>query len=154
MHYYTVTASQTSNVTPATESQSARLLTVANQRTALITALTVAARMAAAGGLILRLKVAATPGTAGGAYTPDKVDPDAPVAATTAFTAHTVGTTLTVRRIIGCAAPGGFGGWFAATLEQALTLKPNGGANGNAELTNLSGLASTNFDFLMEFAEA
>lgn len=153
MFYFDVNAAQTSNASAGTENQSARFLTVANQRTAFIMGLYVAARMAAAGGLILRLKTAATPGTAGGAYTPGERDPDGPAAATTVFTAHTVGTTLTVRQIVGCSAQGGFGGWFAATPEQALTLKPNGGATGNAEITNVSGLNSTNFDLNVEFAE-
>lgn len=154
MFYYTVNASQTTNAGAGTENQSARLLTVANQRTAFLTSLSVSSRMAAAGGLIMRVKVAATPGTVGAAYTPDKCDPDAPAAGTTAFTAHTVGTTLTTRRIVGCAAPGGFGGWFAAAMEQALAMKPNGGASGNAELTNICGLASTTFDWALELAEA
>jgi len=153
MFYYDVNAAQTSNASANTENQSARALTVANQRTAAIMGLYVAARMAAAGGLVMRLKTAATPGTVGGATTPGKRDADAPAAATTWFTAHTVGTTLTTRQIIGCSAQGGFGGWFAAAIEQALILKPNGGANGNAEITNISGLSSTLFDLAVEFAE-
>lgn len=153
MFYYDVNAAQTSNASAGTENQSMRFLTVANQRTAAIMGLYVAARMAAAGGLVARLKTAATAGTAGSAATLAKRDPDAPTAGTTAFTAHTVGTTLTTRQIVGCSAQGGFGGWFAAELEQALVLKPNGGANGNAEITNTSGLASTNFDLAVEVAE-
>lgn len=153
MFYYDWDAAQTSSATPGTETQSGRLLTVANQRTAAIMGLYVAARMAAAGGLVIRLKTAATAGTSGTSRTPGKRDPDAPAAATTVFEAHTVGTTLTTRQIIGCSAQGGFGGWFAAAVEQALTLKPNGGANGNAEITNTCGLASTTYDLGLEFAE-
>lgn len=153
MFYYDVNAAQTSNGSANTENMSARFLTVANQRTCAIMGMYVSARMTAAGGLVARLKTMATAGTAGSAYTPGKRDADAPAAATTVFTAHTVGATPTVRQIVGVAAQGGFGGWFAATLEQGLILKPNGGANGNAEITNLAGLASVLFDLAVEFAE-
>jgi len=153
MFYYDVNAAQTSNGSANTENQSARLLTVANQRTCAIMGMYVSARMTSAGGLVARLKTMGTAGTAGSAYTPGKRDPDAPAASTTAFTAHTVGSTPTVRQVVGVAAQGGFGGWFAATLEQAVILKPNGGANGNAEITNLAGLASVLFDLALEFAE-
>ena len=153
MFYYDLSAAQTANATPGTVNQSARLLTVANQRTAAIMGLYVSGRNSSAGGIVLRLNTAATAGSAGSAYTLAKRDPDAPAASTTAFTAHTVGTTLTTRQVIGCAAQGGFGGWFAATPEQALVLKPNGGANGNAEVANLASLASAVFDLSMEVAE-
>lgn len=153
MFYFDVNAAQTSNASPGTENQSARFLTVANQRTCFIMGLYVAARMAGAGGLILRLKTMGTASSAGSGYTPGERDSDGPAAQTTVFTGHTVGATPLVRQIVGCSAQGGFGGWFAATLEQALTLKPNGGATGNADITNVSGLASTNFDLNAEFAE-
>lgn len=153
MFYYDVNAAQTSNATPSTENQSARFLTVANQRTCKITELYVAGRHTAAGSVLIRLKTATTPGTAGGAYTPGKRDPDNPAAATTVFTAHTVGTTLVVRQIVGCSGQGGFGGWIAGDDEQALTLKPNGGANGNAEITNVAGVASVLFDLNVLFGE-
>jgi len=153
MFYYDVNAAQTTNGTANTENQSARFLTVANQRTAGIMGLYASARMTAAGGLIMRLNTMAVAGTAGSAYTPGKRDPDAPAAGTTVFTAHTVGTTPKTRMHVGVAAQGGYGGWFAATQEQSVILKPNGGATGNAELTNIAGLASVNFDFSMEFAE-
>lgn len=153
MFYFDVNAAQTSNATPGTANQSARFLTVANQRTCAIMGLYVAARMAAAGGLILRLATMGTAGTSGSAYTPGERDSDGPAAATTVFTGHTVGSTPLVRQIVGCSAQGGFGGWFAATPEQAVTLKPNGGATGNAEISNICGLPSTNFDMNAEFAE-
>lgn len=153
MYYYDVNAAQTSNGTANTENQSARLLTVANQRTCAIMGLYVSARMSSAGGLIIRLNTMGTAGTSGSAYTPGKRDPDAPAASTTVFTAHTVGSTPKTRQIVGCAAQGGFGGWFAATPEQSVILKPNGGANGNAEITNICGLVSANFDLNLEFAE-
>lgn len=153
MFYYDANVPQTSNVTPGTENQSGRFLTVANQRTAAIMGLYLAGRMNSAGGVILRLKTMATAGTVGAAQTPGKRDPDAPAAATTFFTAHTVGATPVVRQMVGASAQGGFGGWFAATPEQSLILKPNAGANGNAEVTNVSGGISTNFDWSVELAE-
>jgi hypothetical protein len=153
MFYYDVNNADTSNGTPGTENMSARALTVANQSTAAIMGMYVSGRMATAGGLIFRLKTMATAGTVGSAKTPAPRHPNAPAASTTWFTAHTVGATPTVRQHIGCSAQGGFGGWFAANPEQAITLKPNGGATGNAELTNVCGLASTNFDWTVEFNE-
>jgi len=153
MFYYDVNAVQVSNATPNTENQSARLLTVANQRTCAIMGMYVSARETGAGGLVIRLNTMATPGTVGAAYTPGKRDPDAPAASTTAFTAHTVGATPKTRIHVGCAAQGGFGGWFAATPEQSIILKPNGGANGNAEITNLAGVTAVDFDLSLEFAE-
>lgn len=153
MFYFDVNAAQTTNAGAGTENQSARFLTVANQRTCKITELYVAGRHTAAGSLLLRLKTMATPGTVGSAYTPGERDSDGPAAATTVFTAHTVGVTPTVRQIVGCSGQGGFGGWIAGDDEQALTLKPNGGATGNAEITNLGGVASILFDLNVLFGE-
>lgn len=151
--YYDLNVPLTSNATPGTENMSARLLTVANQRTAVVMGLYVAGRMASAGGLISRLRTMGTAGTSGTSQTPAKRDPDAPAASTTAFTAHTAGSTPTVRIHVGCSAQGGYGGWFAATPDQGVALKANGGATGNAEVTNVCGLASTLHDLSVEFLE-
>jgi hypothetical protein len=155
--YYDVNRSSTSNASAGTENNVLRALTVANQRTALLTGLQCAARMAAAGGVIVRAKTGATAGTGGTAQTPGKRDPDAPAAATTWFndaTALTSGGTLVQRIFAACSAQGGLGGWFAAVPEQAIVLKPNAGANGNLDVTDVSGLISTNFDVAAEFTEA
>jgi len=155
--YYDVVRSTTSNASAGTENNTLRALTIANQRACKISGLSVAARMAAAGGVILRLKTFAVAGSGGTAYTPGRRDPDAAAAATTWFTdatAITGGTTPVTRVMVGASAQGGFGGWFTNDPEQMLTLKPNAGANGNAEVTNVSGLLSTNLDAAVEFAEA
>lgn len=154
MFYYDIHASLTTSASAGTATGALRVLTVANGPVAKINGLYCGGRMAAAGGLILRLQSYATPGTAGSAYTPGKRHPSSPAASLTAFTGHTPGATAKNRVIVAASAQGGLGGWFAATDEQALSLLPNGGANGNAEVECVSGLASTNFDVAVEFAEA
>lgn len=157
MFYYDTNIASTTNGTANTENKEEYLLTVANQRTAALMGMYISGRMASAGGLVMRSKVFPTTAPSGGtAYTPGKRDPDAPAASTTAGTgAYTVGTgTPKIRQIVGCAAQGGFGGWFAATLEQSHLLKPNGGVNGHIEFYSLCGLVSTQFDFNTEFVEA
>jgi hypothetical protein len=154
MFYYDVYRSATTNPTPNTEDNLLALRTVANQRTAAIFGLYVSGRLATPGGIVIRLKTTAVISTGGSAVTPQKRDPDAPAASTTAFDlAFTDGTTATVRQIVGVAAQGGFGGWFAATPEQAIILKPNAGASGNAELHDISAAASAPFEANLEFAE-
>ncbi len=155
MFYYDVNRPMTSNASAGTEDNVLALRTAANQRTAAIYGLYVSGRSSSPGGLIIRLKTASTINTGGAAVTPGKRDPDAPAASTSVVDAtFTDGTgTVVVRQVVGVAAQGGFGGWFAATPEQSLIMKPNGGANGNAELHNISGLNSTLFDVNLEFAE-
>jgi hypothetical protein len=154
MFYYDVYRSATSNATPNTEDNLLALRTAANQRTAAIFGLYVSGRHNTAGGVVVRLKTTAVISTGGAAVTPGKRDPDAPAAVTAVVdSTFTDGTTPTVRQIVGVAAQGGFGGWFAATPEQALVLKPNGGATGNAELHDIAAVASVPFESNLEFAE-
>jgi hypothetical protein len=154
MFYYDVNRPDSTNASASTEDNLLALRTVANQRTAAIMGLYISGRHSTSGGIIMRLKTTGTIGTGGSAVTPAKRDPDAPAASTTAFDkTFTDGATPTVRQIVGCAAQGGFGGWFAATLEQALIMKANGGANGNAELHTIGGAVSLPFDANLEFAE-
>lgn len=154
MFYYDINRAATTNASSGTEDNLLALRTVANQRSAAIMGFYVSGRHGTSGGIIIRLKTAAVISTGGSAVTPNKRDPDAPAAATTAFdSAFTDGTTPAVRQFVGCAAQGGFGGWFAATPEQSLILKPNAGANGNAEFHNIGGANSLPFDMNLEFAE-
>lgn len=154
MFYYDVNRPDTTNASAGTEDNLLALRTVANQRTCAIMGMYLSGRHSSPGGVVMRLKTCGTIGSGGSAVTPAKRDPDAPAAATTAFDkTFTDGTTPTVRQMVGCAAQGGFGGWFAATLEQAVILKPNGTANGNAELHTVAGVNSAPFDANLEFAE-
>jgi hypothetical protein len=116
-----------------------RALTIANQRTCFLDQMYGGARMAAAGGVLMRVKTFATASTGGTAQTPGKRDPDAAAAATTWFndaTAITPGATPVIRQAIGFSAQGGFGGWVAASPEDRICLKPNAGATGTQRLAS------------------
>ncbi|HZC32643.1 MAG TPA: hypothetical protein VE640_05075 [Candidatus Bathyarchaeia archaeon] len=154
MFYYEQQRGITSNASAGTEDKVLQVRTAANQPTMSIFGLYVSGRHNSPGGLIIRSKRAGTIGSGGSAITPQKRDPDAPAASATVVDAtFTAGTTLVAGQIVGCAAQGGFGGWFAATPEQAIRLKPNGGANGNWELYNIAAIASVPFEQITEFAE-
>ena len=151
--YYDVRAAQTTNGSVDTENQAARLLTVANQRACLFRGAYIACRETSAGGVFQRIHTMTTPGSVGSAYTPGPRHPEAPAAETTAFTAHTVGTTAKERIVIGAAATGGMGLWVALSDAHAIALVPNGGATGNLEATNIAGVASVDHDWVWEFEE-
>ena len=154
MFYYDIYREATTNASANTENNVLALRTVANQRTAALFGLNVTGRHNSPGGVVLRLKTCATISTGGTGVTPGKKDPDAPAAVTTAFdSAFTDGGTPVVRAIAGVAAQGGFGGFFAGTPEQALVLKPNAGANGNAETHSIAAIASVPFESMLDFAE-
>lgn len=154
MFYYDVYRAQTSNATLNTEDKVAAMRTIANQRTCGIASLKLAGRYNGPGGVVLRLKTCATISTGGAAITPGKRDPGAPAAETTVFdSTYTAGGTPVIREVVGVAAQGGYGGWFAATPEELVTLRANGGANGNAELTLIAGLASVPVEATLLFAE-
>lgn len=155
MYYYDVSRTGTTNASAGTEDKLLGVRTAANQRTLAIMGVYVSGRHNTSGGVIIRLKTAdTTANTGGSAVAKSKRDPDAPAAsATVVDSTMTAGSTLVVRQIVGAAAQGGFGGWFAATPEQSLILKANGGATGNAELYMVGGAASLNFENQLEFAE-
>lgn len=151
--YYDLNNALTSNGAAGTETDHLRLLTVANQTPCRITAIYGASRFGTAGGAILRVKTFATASTAGASQTPAKRNPNSPAASTTAFTGPTAGATPTVRQSIGVAQTGGTGGWFALEPDHAITLLPNGGANGNADLFSIANAASVTFDATLEIVE-
>lgn len=151
--FYDLNQSVTSNGSANTETNHMRLLTVANQETAKIVGLYGAARHGTAGGAQLRVKTWATASSAGSAATPAKRHPSFPAASTTAFTAPTSGTTPTVRLTVGLAQTGGTGGWVALEPSAALTLLPNGGANGNADVFSIANGTSVAVDFTLELSE-
>jgi hypothetical protein len=151
--FYDINQSVTSNGSANTETNHLRLLTVANQETAKIVGLYGAARHGTAGGAQLRFKTWATASTSGSAATPAKRHPSYPAASTTAFTAPTSGTTATVRLTVGLAQTGGTGGWVALEPSAALTLLPNGGANGNGDVFSIANGTSVAIDYTLELSE-
>lgn len=109
-----------------------------------------------AGGGKLRLKTAATIGSSGSAQTPAKRNANSPAAGLTVFndgSTLTAGTTLTQRLAVGVAQTGGHGGWCALEPAAGLTLLPNGGTNGNAELYSIFNGSAVPVDITVEFAE-
>jgi len=99
-----------------------------------------------AGGAI-NWKRCATAGSGGSALsTFGKAHPDNPTKATAITTGATPGGTPLQQRTIGCAAPGGAGGWMAIEPDDAMALKAAGGANGNLESSTIAGLASIVMD--------
>lgn len=157
MFYYDVgRPTNTTNASAGTEDKLAAARTVANQRTAAIFGMYVSGRHGTSGGIIVRTTTRPTTANSSGTgRTPQKRDPDAPAASTVITDGDfTVGTgTAVQRQMVGCAAQGGFGGWFAATPEQSILMKPNGGVTGNIEWNMVGGNASLVFDFGLEFAE-
>lgn len=156
--YFDSNRSVTSSGTPLTETAAdLLLLTAANQNTAVITALTGTARVSGGGtslsGAVVRVKTAGTAGTGGSAFTPNKRRPDNPAAQCVFTSAATSGTTLATRIIAGMSVPGGAGGWMAIERDAGLHLKPNGGANGNAETSYLAGLATMLIEYQLEHLE-
>lgn len=154
MFYYDVYRTVTTNASGGTEDNLLNIRTAANQPTMSVFGLYLTARHNSPGGVVMRTKRAGTIATGGAAVTPQKRDPDAPAASATVVDGtFTDGATPVVGISVGCAAQGGFGGWFAATPEQAIRLKPNGGANGNLELHDVAAIASVPIEPTVEFAE-
>lgn len=154
--YYSLFKEVTTNGSADTLSTHFRLLTVANQLTAKVVGLYGNAREGTAGGADLSLVRPGAAGTGGTAQTPAKRNPDSPVAATTAFddtTAITAGTSPVDHVSVGVAQTGGMGGWVALEADHALLLKPNGGANGNAEVSSRADAVSQKIRATIEFSE-
>lgn len=155
MYYYDVSRTGTTNASAGTEDKLIAVRTAANQRTLAFMGLYVSGRHSSSGGIVLRLKTAdTTANTGGSAVTKSKRDPDAPaMAATIVDSSFTPGSTLVTRQVVGCAAQGGLGGWFAMSPEQSLIMKANGGATGNAEVYVVGGNSSLPYESQFELAE-
>lgn len=157
-YYYDVNRALTTNGSAGTESTHFRVVTVANQESARITALYATARFATAGGGQMRLKTntgaAATGGTA---QTPGVKNSRGSVAAQTTWfndaTAITAGATLVTRLTVGFAQTGGMGGWVATEPSSAFAMMPNAASPVDIELTSIAASASVTFDATAEFAE-
>lgn len=147
--YFDANRITTTNGTTQTESTHMAILTVANQNTAQIRALYGSMRFGTAGGGALRLYTGASAASGGTALTPNKRHPDGPAASTGVVddnSAITPGGTLKLRQSVGLSQTGGLGGWIALESADAVTLKPNGGANGNAEVKSIANGVSVPVD--------
>lgn len=154
--YYDTCMQDTTHGTTATEKQLMLFLTAANQESAGIRAVYGTCRFGTAGGAGLRLKTAATAGSGGTSRVPAKRHSSFPAAGlvcTDNGTTLTPGTTLTQRLAIGMAQTGGQGGWCAMEPQEAIGLKPNAGANGNAELYSIATGVTVPLDVMVVHAE-
>ena len=155
--YFDTHRSFTTNGTTQTRSAHLRALTVANQRVCRISQVIGSLRHNSAGGAIIRVETGSGSAASGGtSYTPGKRTAASPAASTTWLTdasAITSNTTLTVREHFGMAQTGGTGGWTAIEPDDAIQLEPNGGTNGNAEVSSLAVGTSLTGDVTVEFSE-
>lgn len=108
--------------------------TIANQPVAKFMEAAVCGEGTAREGMTIKLNTMAVASTAGTAVTPGKRHPNAPAVSTLAFTGATTGTTPTTHLIVETRGSGLWGHWFARDWEHAITLLPNGGANGNLQV--------------------
>ena len=147
----------TTNGTANTLTTHARFATIANQQNATIVGLLVTFHQGTAVGAgRLRLIRPGAAGTGGTAFTPTKRNPISPAAQTTAFsdaTAITAGATAVTQVAIGGSVLGSTGGWAALERDLGLTMNPNAGANGTAELATVCQIVSASFDHTCEFLE-
>lgn len=146
----------TSNGSGSTLTTHLRLLTVANVESARIRGIYGSAIFGTAGGAQLRVVTCATAGTGGTSTTPSKRNPNNPAASLTALndaTAITPGGTPVQRLAVGIAQTGGNGGWVALEPDASITLLPNAGANGNAEIGSYCNAASVPLSITTEFCE-
>ena len=139
--YYDVIRQASSNGSGSTESTHLRFLTVANQQEAKIKTLFGSAVFGTAGGGKLRAYQGTTPSSGGTAATVSKRNPNNPAAQLTAFndaTAITPASGTVVQRLsVGFAQTGGQGAWMALEPDDAITLLPNAGANGNLDIASI-----------------
>jgi len=153
MFYYDLANSFTSNGSAGTATDHLRLLTASQQESASIAKMVGGARFGTAGGMQMRAQLYATASTSGSAQTPDPRNKNSPAANTTAFTAPTAGSTPTLKTSVGLAQTGGEGGEVKLVNEEAIQLKPNGGASGNLDFLSNANAASVTFDFTVVIGE-
>lgn len=156
-YYYDTARSVSSNGTGSTESCHLAFLTVANQAEAKIKAIYGSALFGTAGGARLRVKTCATAATGGTAQVPQPRNSRSPACQLTVVndtSAITPGGTPLLRLAVGLAQTGGNGGWVALEAPAAITLRPNAGANGNAEVHSIANAASVPIDITVEHSES
>ncbi len=155
--YYHGNRTVTTSGTPSTEVGTDLLFLSAAAVGAAIVAVNVNARAPSGtslAGAAINWKRGGTAGSAGAALTTfGKAHPDNPAKTLAITTGATPGGTLLQQRTVGCAAPGGAGGWMAIEPDDAMTLKAAGGANGNIESSSIAGLASIVVDYSFDWRE-
>ena len=161
--YYSVQRSATTNGTGNTCSNHLRLLTIANQANCSVVQVMAAIRNSTTAGSgvlqIVRQGVGGANLTGGTSITPDEMNPRGSAAETTAatdataFTGYGATASRVVAGVIGYAQTGGQGGWVALERDNAFTLNPNGGANGNLEFDSFTATASQALEVSAQFLE-
>lgn len=160
--YYHANRSVLTNATPSTENALDILFLSAAAVGAAVTAVTINSRTTSGGttlgGAAINWKRrASVASTAGAALTSvGKGHPDFPSSSTSITTGASAGAgTLTQQRTVGCAAPGGAGGWMAIEPDDAMAVKAGAGTGGltNLEISTIAGLASTQIDYTWDFKE-
>ena len=157
--YYSVNRPATTNGTPNTCSNHVYLLSVANQANCFVVGIMANIRnsVTAGSGVLRTARLTGAPAS-GTALVANKRNPDNPTAATTPFgdaSAISYGAfSVNYQGIdIGFAQTGGQGGWVALERDHAVTLKPNGGANGNVVFDSFTATASQALQVSVEFGE-
>ena len=155
--YYHANRIATTNATPTTENAADLGWRSGATMGCAIVAVNVSARAPSGtslAGAAINWKRGATANSAGSALaTVGKAHPDFPTSSTVINTGTTPGGTLVQQRTVGCAAPGGAGGWMAIEADDAMSLKAAAGANGNIESSTIAGLASIVMDYTTDFRE-
>lgn len=153
--YYDMVQAIVTAGTTVVETYHLRLLTknATPQETVKIISLTGWFRHNTAGGGGFRFKTFATASSSGTSATPAPRSPQYPAASCTAFTGQNPGTTATVRMGVGAAQTGGTGGDVALEPNQAITLLPYAGANGNGDIVSIANAVSVPGDFTLCFSE-
>ncbi len=154
--YYSLFKEVTTNGSADTLSTHFRLLTIANQLPVRLVGLYGNAREGTAGGADLSIVIPGAAGTGGTAQVPAKRNSRSPAAEVTPFddtTAITPGTTPVQVVSVGVAQTGGMGGWVALEADHAPLLKPNGGANGSAEVSSRADAVSQKVRATLELSE-
>ena len=160
-YYYDVNpGALTSNGSSNTEGTYLRAATVANQETASIKGIFVAARFTTAGGAQFRAKTNTGGSATGGqaTYTPAARNLRGNPASQTLWWWSSTGTitaggTLTTRLSIGFALTGGMGGWVPVEAPDSLVMMANATNPVDMEFTVIASQATAPLDATIEFSE-
>lgn len=156
--YYHAVRSVATNATPFTENATDLLVLTGSAINCAITTVTISSRVSGGGtslsGALVNFKRFGTAGSGGSALTTvGKANPNNPTKVTGITTGASIGTTAALQKSVGCAAPGGAGGWMAIDRDDSMKLLPAGGANGNMETSTIGGVASVTLDYGFDFME-
>lgn len=155
MFHYDISRTINTSGTTQVEVDHLRLLTknASPQETVKIISLTGFFRFNTAGGGGFRFKTFATASSTGTTATPAARHPSGPAASCTAFTDPSPGSTPTVRMGVGAAQTGGTGGDVALEPNNAITLLPYAGANGNGDVMSVANGINVPGDYTLVIGE-